>query len=190
MSIRKFILCVSLMLVSHSLFAAIISGNSHGDITVVEFFDYQCPHCRNMAATINSLIKQNPNVRVVYRMLPVLNNTSWFESRAALASLNQNKFQDFHDRLFNQTKALNSSEIILMAKQIGLNPVRLQHDMSSPSIKQELYTNLITAKNMNINAIPTFLIGRTDDTNPTFRFSGETSYAVLENAILQLNQSR
>lgn len=76
MVVRKFFLCLCLILISYPLFAAVLGGNPKGDITLVEFFDYQCPHCRNMSTTMDELMQQNPNLRVVYHMLPVLDNTS------------------------------------------------------------------------------------------------------------------
>ena len=73
-----------------------VLGNPDGDVTVVEFFDYNCPYCRQVKPEMEALLAADPNVRVVYREWPILGDGSVFAARAALASRNQGKYEEFH----------------------------------------------------------------------------------------------
>ena len=73
-----------------------VLGNPEGDVTVVEFFDYNCPYCRRVKPHIEALLEEDPNVRLVYREWPILGDGSVFAARAALASREQGKYEEFH----------------------------------------------------------------------------------------------
>src|SRR5689334_12549783 len=66
-----------------------VAGNPKGKVTVVEFFDYQCSHCMTMAPVIEAIIKNNPNVRVVFKDFPIRGPVSEFAAKAALAANKQ-----------------------------------------------------------------------------------------------------
>jgi len=73
-----------------------VLGNPDGDVTVVEFFDYNCPYCRKAASAVEGLIEADPNVRLVYREWPILSEGSIFAAKAALAAREQGKYNDLH----------------------------------------------------------------------------------------------
>lgn len=73
-----------------------VLGNPDGDVTVVEFFDYNCPYCRRAAPEVDALIAADPNIRLVYREWPILGDGSVYAARAALAARKQGKYGEFH----------------------------------------------------------------------------------------------
>ena len=94
-----------------------MAGNPQGKITVVEFFDYQCPHCVDMTPVIDSLIKSNPQVKVVFKEFPIRGPISEFASRAALAAKEQGKYFQFHVGLMNsKQEPLTQDAILAIAK--------------------------------------------------------------------------
>jgi len=76
-------------------------GNPEGDVTVVEFFDYNCPYCRSAGETMQALLAADANVRVIYREWPILGDDSVIAARAALAAREQGKYEAFHWALMN-----------------------------------------------------------------------------------------
>ena len=73
-----------------------VLGNLEGDVTVVEFFDYNCPYCRRVKPEVRALIEDDPNIRLVYREWPILGDGSVFAAKAALAARKQDKYEEFH----------------------------------------------------------------------------------------------
>lgn len=187
---RLILLFVSMIAVTLSAFAAQVGGNPQGRITLTEFFDYQCPHCRNMENTIDGLIKNNPDLRVVYRVLPILDNDSWVEAKAAIAAGYQNKFANFHQLLMYQDQSPSAQQVVSLAAQLDMNKNQLETDMTKNAVAEAIKDNFAQAKELQVAAVPTFFIGLTNAT-PAYRFDGEVSYAQLDSAITQLrNQSK
>lgn len=181
---RILLLAISLFIFGLPAWAAQIGGNPQGTVILTEFFDYQCPHCRGMENTIDGLIKKNPNLKVVYRVLPILGDDSWFDARASLAAQYQNKFNNFHQILMYQGQSLSEQEVMSLAQQIGLNKEQLLSDMRKPAIDDQIKQNFSQAKTLQIAGVPTFFVGLANQAS-RFRFDGEVSYAQLENAIVQ-----
>jgi protein-disulfide isomerase len=141
-----------------------VGGNPNGAVTVVEFFDYQCPHCVDMSPVLSDAIKNNPNIRVVFKEFPIRGPLSDFASRAALAANMQGKYMVFHDMLM-QTKQPYTKEAILdAAKSVGLNMDKLQKDMDSAQVKDELKATMKLAQDLKLLGTPAFFIGKTDAT--------------------------
>lgn len=190
MLIRKLGLFFCIIVFSCPVFAVVLAGNPKGNVTLVEYFDYQCPHCRKMSGTVDELIKQDPNLRVVYRVVPFLGNTSWFEASAALAAKDQGKFQGFHAVLMEQRQAPSEQDIILLARQVGLDTNKLYSDMHQATVTDQLNDNLKLAQDLNVNGVPTFFIEKTDNPQSSVRYNGEVSYSKLQNGIAKLGGVR
>ena len=79
-----------------------VGGNAEGDITIVEFFDYQCSYCKQALSTLQSLLKEDPKLRLIYKEMPVLGPQSGVVARAALAAQRQNKYEAFHAAMMGQ----------------------------------------------------------------------------------------
>ena len=124
---------------SNDLFSApqnLTAGNPNGSITLVEFFDYQCPHCVEAGITIDTAIKNNNNLRVIYKEWPIRGPLSEFASRAAIAAADQNKYLPLHQALLATKQPLTEENIINTAKNLGLNIAQLKQDMDSAKINK------------------------------------------------------
>lgn len=147
-----------------------VIGNPKGKVTLVEFFDYQCPYCKRAESILMDLISKNPNLCVVLKEWPLFGETSDFTARAALASLQQNKYLPFHTALMQAKGHFeNSEQVLTIAKATGLDITKLQNDMNSKTIVSELKTNLMLATNLGINGTPAFIIAKTPASGSTLK---------------------
>lgn len=154
-----------------------VGGNPSGDATLVEFFDYNCPYCRRVAPTVSGLIEDDANLRVVYKEIPILGPGSHFAARAALAARNQEKYVPFHEALMQAPK-VDESNVMEIARRVGLDVERLERDMADPAIKAAIERNLELANALGITGTPSFVIG--DSVVP-----GAVDRATLETLIRQ-----
>lgn len=176
--------------------ASPVVGNPHGDITLIEFFDFQCPYCKRMAPMFADLIKQDPNVRIVFKQLPIFGDESECAARAALAAAQQgNKYFAFHNALMKASIPFTHSEILDVAKSVGLDVKKLQADMNNSNITQELKTNEDLANDLGLVGTPAFIVAKvavTDHsvTKPTdsIFIPGAVTQKILEQAIQQARQ--
>src|SRR5690606_19454054 len=106
-----------------------VLGNPQGDITLTEFFDYNCAFCRKMVPTVQRLIGADPQLRVVFREWPVFGEGSDFAARAALASLDQGKYWQFHAALMALRGKVDEASTLRVAREVGLDEARLKRDM-------------------------------------------------------------
>ncbi len=138
-----------------------VIGNPKGNVTLVEFFDYQCIHCKKMAPVINELIKNDPNLRVVYKEFPIFGKSSDIASRVALAAAMQGKYQAMHAALIKQESRLNEQNIMAAAKAVGLNMVKLKTDMASQAVTDALTANRELAEKLHLMGTPAFVVAAT-----------------------------
>ena len=136
-----------------------VVGNPKGKITIIEFFDYQCIHCKEMAPILQATIKDDPKIRVVYKELPIFGGDSKYAARAALAAQLQGKYEVLHNALMASKQRLNQNTVLDIARKAGLNMKRLQADMLRGSIKRALNTNLQLAKNLRLMGTPAIIVG-------------------------------
>lgn len=140
-----------------------VAGNPKGNVTLVEFFDYQCIHCKKMTSTVDAAIKANPNLRVVFKEFPIFGEGSAYAARAALAAAQQNKYFQMHAALLNVGKQLNQEEVMKIAKSLNLNIEKLKKDMDSQGVKDTLANNRKLAENLHLMGTPAFIIASTPD---------------------------
>ncbi len=138
-----------------------IAGNPKGNVTLVEFFDYQCIHCKEMKPIIDELIKSDPNLRVVYREFPIFGKTSELASRAALAAAMQGKYVAMHQALMAIDKHLDENLVMSAAKSAGLNVAKLKTDMASKSVTDTLDANRKLAEKLHLMGTPAFIVAST-----------------------------
>lgn len=139
-----------------------VMGNAKGNVTIVEFLDYQCGHCKNMSTVIAKAIKQNSNLRVVIKELPIFGAVSEFAAKAALASVKQGKFDAFHAALLSQTSPLSKQTVLNLAKSLGIDINKLQKDINNPEIAQQIKGNFQLAQNIRLMGTPAFVLGNSD----------------------------
>lgn len=136
-----------------------VLGNPDGDVTVVEFFDYNCPYCRRVKPHMEALLAADPNVRVVYREWPILGEGSVFAARAALASRQQGKYEEFHWAMMEIKGRAEEATVIRVAEQVGLDIEQLRRDMDGPEIAEHIETSMRLSRALGFNGTPSFVIG-------------------------------
>lgn len=136
-----------------------VGGNKDGDITVTEFFDYNCGYCKKSLPDIQALIKQDGKVRVVLKELPILSKDSFEASKLALAAKLQGKYWEMHTALLDTQGPANSASAIRIAEKLGLDIAKLKADADGPEVRAELEAVKTLANKMGINGTPHFLVG-------------------------------
>jgi len=139
--------------------ASPVGGNPKGSVTIVEFFDYQCGYCKREAAEMTKLLQADPDVRVVYKDLPILGPASVFAARAALAAQKQGKHAALHAALLETSERLTEQEVLRLAAQVGLNVAQLEKDMADPSVTAALDRNFQLQRALNIQGTPALIVG-------------------------------
>ena len=138
-----------------------VVGNPNGDVTIVEFFDYNCGYCKLVLVTVQELLSEDRGVRLVLKEYPILSDGSEFAARAALAAREQGRYFDFHNSLMRRSGQINKEEVLEVATQVGLDLNQLQSDLSSSNVTRQIEENRELAQSLNINGTPTFVIGDT-----------------------------
>lgn len=136
-----------------------VMGNPDGDVTVVEFFDYNCPYCKRSAAEIQALLEADPNVRLVMREWPILGEGSVFASLAALAAREQGKYEEFHFALMLADARKEEAVVRRIARDIGLDLDQLEADMEADSVAGHLSDSDGMARVLGFTGTPSFVIG-------------------------------
>lgn len=136
-----------------------VLGNPNGNITLTEFFDYNCAYCRESVPDIHALISQDDQLRVVFREWPVFGEGSVFAARASLASLKQGKYWQFHTDLMKQRGQVGEALTMASARRVGLDIDRLRRDMQAPEVTQHLDQSMLLADHMGLQGTPMFIAG-------------------------------
>ena len=136
-----------------------VLGNPNGDVTVVEFFDYNCPYCKRVKPHMEALLAADKNVRVVYREWPILGEGSVFAARAALASREQGKYDEFHWAMMEMKGRVGEANVMQAAEKLGIDTAQLRSDMDSPKINEHIETSMRLARSLGFNGTPSFVIG-------------------------------
>lgn len=139
--------------------ASPVSGNPQGEITLIEFYDYRCGFCKRAAGAVTELQKDDPRVRVVYKDFPILGEPSEVAAKAALASVAQGKHQAFHEALLASHADMTKDEILKIATDVGLDPQRLEADLTNPEWNKVIEKNRALAKDLGITGTPGFIVG-------------------------------
>lgn len=132
------------------------AGNPKGDVTLVEYFDYNCGYCRASLPTIAQLIASDPKIRVVFRELPILSQESNVAAKISLAAAEQGKFKVFHDTLYAGGQ-LTPASIAAAAKAAGVDMNRAA--AYAPRADAEIASNMAMARQLNMTGTPSWVIG-------------------------------
>lgn len=164
-----------------------VAGNAYGNVNIVEFFDYQCGHCKAMNTIVQNILKQNTNLRIVFKELPIFGSESQFAAKAALASVKQGQYLAFHDALLSADNPLTNDKVFQIAKSVGLNVNELKKAMNNPEIQAQLTSNFKLAQALHLIGTPTFVMSNKALTE--FKFvPGATSEQNLQSLIDQLSK--
>jgi protein-disulfide isomerase len=136
-----------------------VGGNPKGDATLVEFFDYRCPYCKQMQPRLQELLAGDHELRIAYKEFPILGPVSVTAARAALAAQRQGKYEAFHDAMMAASGQITDATVYHVAEKVGLDIDRLKRDMASPQIDAVLKDNHALAEALDITGTPGFVVG-------------------------------
>ena len=136
-------------------------GNPKGNVTFVEFFDYNCGYCKRAMSDMLTLLKNDPKLKVVLKEFPVLGPGSLEAARVAVAVRMQDpkKYLSFHTKLLGGRGPADEAHALAVAKDIGMNMPQLQKDMKSPEVKATLDEDFKLAEALGLNGTPSYVIG-------------------------------
>jgi protein-disulfide isomerase len=141
---------------SENSFAA---GNPDGDVTVVEFFDYNCGYCRRAMPDVLKLTETDENVRVVFKELPIFGEDSEAAAKGAIAAKKQGKYLEMHQKLFTASGKANKEKVLRVANELGLDVPQLEEDMESKETAAALAETFELAQKLGLQGTPLYLIG-------------------------------
>lgn len=155
-----------------------VGGNPDGDITLVEFFDYQCGYCKRVHSTVRKLLEEDGNIRFIYKEFPILGPASTYAAKAAIASIEQGKYLELHNALMEVKGALSEERVLQIARTVGLDT---EHLLSTIEEKSDFAVGVMElnyglANDLVINGTPAFVVG-----NEIIR--GAVDLATLKNVI-------
>lgn len=160
-----------------------VGGNAEGNVTLVEFFDYNCPYCRQMAPVMEQAAADDPQLRIVYKEFPILGPDSVFAAKAALAADKQGKYTAFHKALYGSKTRVTEAAVLKIAAEAGLDVERMKGDMRQPDIQALIDRNMELAQALRITGTPGFIAG--DQI-----FPGATDLATLKKLIEQARSGK
>ena len=136
-----------------------VIGNPDGDITIVEFFDYNCGYCKMMFPKVWEYVQNDGNIRWVLKDMPSLSETSDLAARAGLAANKQGKYFEMHQAMITHSGQLTEKDIITYAKSSGLDMEKFNQDRKDKALDKILNANRILASRFEFRGIPDFIIG-------------------------------
>ena len=136
-----------------------VVGDTHGDVTIVEFFDTRCPYCRKMEPVMDQFLTKDRKVRLVYKDLPILGPASVLGTKALLAAQKQDGYAKLRDAVMKLPPDTTLPQIEAAARAQGLDWPRIEHDMADPTIQARIDANLKLAHDLGIQGTPALVIG-------------------------------
>tara|TARA_Y100000590_G_scaffold470659_1_gene667505 strand:+ start:478 stop:1149 length:672 start_codon:yes stop_codon:yes gene_type:complete len=154
----------------------IVIGNKNGDITIVEFFDYNCGYCKQALSDINILISNDKNLRVILKDYPILNENSYDLAKLSIAAGMQGKYFEFHNNILNQKGRVSYQGALDIASDIGLDRAMLEEDFNGKHVKDVIANNKVLGYSLAVSGTPAYFIG-------DIRVPGAVGYERLEEFI-------
>jgi protein-disulfide isomerase len=159
-----------------------VAGNPNGSVNVVEFFDYQCGHCRTVFPIIESIMQKDKNVKFFFKELPIFGGASKYAAKVALAANAQGKYLSLHDAIFSAKDALTKDKVNQFAQEAGLDVSKLTSEIQKPKYEAMVRANFALAQKLGIMGTPAFVISNKAETKFQF-IPGATSEQGLQAAI-------
>ncbi|MFC3713175.1 DsbA family protein [Sphingoaurantiacus capsulatus] len=163
-------------------FAGAWAGNPDGDIVMVEFFDYACPYCRASKADVERLLKDDQNLKVVYRDFPILGPASDEAAMASLSAAKQGRYKPFHDAMFAAGRP-SHEKVVATVRKAGLNERQTASDITSTALKTEINKNLDLGRALGLTGTPAYVVGNRI-------LSGSVGYDEMKKAIAEARAAR
>jgi protein-disulfide isomerase len=141
----------------------VVLGNPQGDITMVEFFDYNCAFCKRALPDMMTLLKDDPNIKFVLKEFPVLGEGSVEAAHVAVAARMQDptgkKYIEFHQKLLGGRGPADKARALAVAKEVGFDMARLEKDMTSDEVKTTIDEDMKLADALGVNGTPSYVVG-------------------------------
>jgi protein-disulfide isomerase len=142
----------------------VLLGNKNGDVTFVEFFDYNCGYCKRAMIDMLDLMKSDSKLKVVLKEFPVLGQGSVEAAQVAVAVRMQDpggkKYLEFHQRLLGGRGQADKTRAIAAARDAGLDVARIEKDIATPEVTATIEENFKLAEAMGMNGTPSYVIGK------------------------------
>lgn len=138
-----------------------VSGNPDGDVTLIEFFDYNCSFCKRVFSSVQEIESNDPNLRVVWKDYPILASraaTSLTAAKVAMAANRQGKYMEVHNALMGSRSLGSDEQIFQLIEGFGLDMDKLKEDMNSAEIKAYLAETLQLGDALKFQGTPTFVV--------------------------------
>lgn len=171
-------------------------GNSKAPITIVEFMDFTCPYCKRSQAAINQISQNYPNVKIVFKQLPIHGEPSILAAKIALAANLQGKYWQMHTAMMHLADDnFSQNKLLQIAKTQNLNVAELKRDMNSNAISDLIKANKMLAKQLQILGTPAFYIASSqvnDKTQDKFIYFviGQISQQSLSSRIQHIEENQ
>ena len=141
----------------------VVLGNPDGNVTFVEFFDYNCGYCKRAMDDMLTLLKDDPKLKIVLKEFPVLGPGSVEAAQVAVAVRMQDKtgkkYLEFHQKLLGGRGQADKARALAVAKDVGLDMARLEKDLASAEVKATLQESFKLAESLGLNGTPSYVIG-------------------------------
>ena len=141
----------------------VVLGNPQGNVTMVEFFDYNCGFCKRAMTDMLDLMKTDPNLKFVLKEFPVLGPGSVEAAHVAVAARMQDptgkKYIEFHQKLLGGRGPADKARALAVAKEVGFDMARLEKDMESDEVKNTIDENMKLADALGVNGTPSYVVG-------------------------------
>ena len=139
-------------------------GNLQGDVTVVEFFDYNCGYCKRAMTDMMDLMKNDAKIKFVLKEFPVLGEGSMQAAQVAVAVRMQDKtggkkYLEFHQKLLASRGSIDKARAVAAAKEVGLDVARIEKDLASEEVKATLEESYKIAEALGLNGTPSYVVG-------------------------------
>ena len=132
---------------------------TNADITIYEFFDYNCGYCKSVMQNVFNIYKKDKKVEIVFVEYPILSNSSLSAAVTSLAARNQNKYFEFHSKLMKHTGKINDKLLLSFAKELKIDAKKLKSDYSNEKLMLIINKNREIANRLNLRGTPAFIIG-------------------------------
>jgi len=139
-----------------------VAGNPDGDVSIVEYFDYQCPYCRKLEPELRQVVQDDGKVRLIWKDWPILGDVSGIASRLVLATKYQDKYVKAHETLMGVNSKLTEPRIheLLAGAGIDVDRAVKDRDANAKSIDAILARNNAQATAFGFNGTPSFIVGK------------------------------
>jgi len=137
----------------------VVMGNPDGDVTLIEFFDYNCGYCRRAMADMQQLMADDPNLKVVLKEFPVLGEGSMEASQVSIAVriLAPEKAGEFHDALLAQSGQVNADVALAVAEELGLDRAKLEETMTTDEVRDTIAEAYALAQSLSLTGTPSYV---------------------------------